>query len=130
MHYSFPLFLYLLIFFQGAWSCTLYATSLTSSSVIVYSRASLCAFIFFCNPPIYTTDLFWALDCVGCVVPWVSGMSPPACPYCTRMFSFFYVEPLMGVVESFCCVISLGIGLFFVVKLPLVDFFFCVVLLV
>jgi hypothetical protein len=73
------------------------------------------------DPPICTTSLFGGLDYVGCVVPGVSGMSPPACPSYTGMLSFFCVEPLMGVARSFCCVTGLGIGFFFVVVLPLLT---------
>jgi hypothetical protein len=75
--------------------CTLFATSSASSSVIVYSRASLCAFIFLHGPPIRTISLFCGLDYVGCVVPGVSGMSLPTYPSCAWMLSFLCVEALI-----------------------------------
>jgi hypothetical protein len=45
-------------------------------------------------------------------------MSPPTCPSCVGMISFFYVVSLVVVTWSFYRVTGLGVGLFFVVALP------------
>jgi hypothetical protein len=82
-------------------SCTFYATIFTSYSIIVNSRTSLCAFIFFICPTTCNTVLFFGRVVVydEFVGTSMSGMSPPPCSSSAGTFFSFYVLPLV----FFCC---------------------------